>query len=203
MIPLLVLRMIVSLVLLALSLKNKGTQTVRIETGDERRPLCFSQIQFFSWRADFSRIPVRDHYWCIQKKGFPPAEEVFIRTAGIILEGVQGIYYGDFSKNGTLPGEKRDPLAETAEYYVRNIAASMVIEFYETLMREATTEKGFFTAAGSFTHEARKFAAEKPIILIEDDRLRDFARIVESMVAAEERHISMKVLPLSVRLAAR
>ena len=63
----------------------------------------------------------------------------------------------------------------------------MVLEFYAAMLKCPSLEKGYFITTGSFSHAARKFASGKPLVLIDGERLMDFARIAESIDAAQER----------------
>ncbi len=81
----------------------------------------------------------------------------------------------------------RTSLVCCRKYYVRKIPLSMVREFYAAMLREPALEKGYFITTGSFSYAARKFASDKPLTLIDGERLMDFARIAESIDAAKER----------------
>ena len=62
----------------------------------------------------------------------------------------------------------------------------MVLEFYSAMLKWPSLEKGYFITTGSFSEEARKFAVDKPLVLIDGEGLADFARIAESTDAAQE-----------------
>ena len=79
----------------------------------------------------------------------------------------------------------RTSLVCCKKYYVRKIPLSMVFEFYTAMLRASSLEKGYFITTGSFSQEARKFASDKPLVLIDGERLMDFARIAESIDAAK------------------
>jgi len=81
----------------------------------------------------------------------------------------------------------RTSLVCCKKYYVRKIPLSMVLEFYVAMLKGPSLEKGYFITTGSFSHEARKFALDKPLVLIDGERLMDFARIAESIDAARGR----------------
>jgi len=86
-----------------------------------------------------------------------------------------------------LKRDARTSLVCCKKYYVRKIPHSMVLEFFETMLKSPSLEKGYFITTGSFSQEARKFASDKPLVLIDGESLMDFARIAESIDAAQER----------------
>ena len=114
-------------------------------------------------------------------------------------EYVMGLFQKlDYSPegNGALDDEYADLRLKRAartslvcckKYYVRKIPLSMVLEFYAAMLKWPSLEKGYFITTGSFSHEARKFASDKPLVLIDGERLMDFARIAESIDATRER----------------
>jgi restriction system protein len=65
------------------------------------------------------------------------------------------------------------------------VSLVMLSEFYDVMSKEPALDKGYFITTGSFSHEARKFASDKPLVLIDGERLMDFARIAESIDAAK------------------
>lgn len=73
------------------------------------------------------------------------------------------------------------------KYYVRKVPLSMLLEFYKAIIREPDLEKGYFITTGFFSREARKFASEKQLELIDGVKLMDFVRIADSINAAEEK----------------
>ena len=83
-----------------------------------------------------------------------------------------------------LKRDARTSLVCCKKYYVRKIPLSMVLEFYSAMLKWPLLEKGYFITTGSFSDEARKFASDKPLVLIDGERLTDFARIAESIDAA-------------------
>ena len=113
-------------------------------------------------------------------------------------EYVMGLFQKlDYSPegNGILDDEYADLRLKRAartslvcckKYYVRKIPLSMVLEFYSAMLKWPSLEKGYFITTGSFSEEARKFASDKPLVLIDGERLTDFARIAESIDAARE-----------------
>ena len=85
-----------------------------------------------------------------------------------------------------LKRANRTSLVCCKKYYVRKIPLSMVLEFYSAMLKWPSLEKGYFITTGSFSDEARKFAFDKPLVLIDGERLTDFARIAESIDAVRE-----------------
>jgi restriction system protein len=55
------------------------------------------------------------------------------------------------------------------------------------MIRERSIERGYFISTGTFTQEARRFAEDKPLVLIDGDRLMDLVRIAESVDVSQER----------------
>jgi len=108
-----------------------------------------------------------------------------------------------FSKLGYSIDSKNDPLEAGADlkisrddktslvrcrkYYVRKVPFAMLNEFCGAVDAEPSLEKGYFITTGFFTREAEKFAAGKPIELIDGKRLMDFVRIADSIDSVQER----------------
>ena len=63
----------------------------------------------------------------------------------------------------------------------------MVLEFYEAIIREPALDKGYFITTGFFSREAKKFASDKQLELIDGVKLMAFVRIADSIDAAEEK----------------
>jgi restriction system protein len=86
-----------------------------------------------------------------------------------------------------LKRDGRLSIVRCKKYYVRKVPLSMVLEFYKALSGEPDLEKGYFITTGFFSKEARKFASEKQLELIDGAKLMDFVRIADSIDAAEEK----------------
>jgi len=96
----------------------------------------------------------------------------------------------DEQSEGTDLKVKRDgrlSMVRCKKYYVKKVSLLMLNEFYEAISREPSLDKGYFITTGSFSHEARKFASDKPLVLIDGERLMDFARIAKSIDASHAR----------------
>lgn len=110
---------------------------------------------------------------------------------------------GLFEKLGYLPADKRGlndgrtdlklkrdgrlSIVRCKKYYVRKVPLSMVLEFYKVIIMEPDVEKGYFITTGFFSREARKFASERKLELIDGVKLMDFVRIADSINAAEKK----------------
>ncbi len=86
-----------------------------------------------------------------------------------------------------LERDGRRSIVRCKKYYVRKVPHSMVLEFYKAISRESSLEKGYFITTGFFSREAKKFASDKQLELIDGVKLMDFVRIADSIDAAVEK----------------
>ncbi|MFZ2198578.1 MAG: restriction endonuclease [Thermodesulfovibrionales bacterium] len=149
----------------AVALILKSNKKQRGSSADERKSL--SGLRELSWK-DFNEYITglfeKLGYFLVDKKGM--------------------------NEEGTDLKLKRDgrlSIVRCKKYYVRKVPLSMVLEFYKTIGREPELEKGYFITTGFFSREARKFASEKQLELIDGVKLMDFVRIADSIDAAEEK----------------
>ena len=188
---------------LGYSLRGKGVLTSVIH-GDEEMFLLiyalFGKLSYF-YSGVFFLISVAGFIW-----GSTSKERPFIEGRRSLSdlkelswmefrEYVMGLFQKlDYSPEGNsilddeyadlrLKRAARTSLVCCKKYYVRKIPLSMVLEFYSAMLKWPLLEKGYFITTGSFSDEARKFASDKPLVLIDGERLTDFARIAESIDA--------------------
>ena len=131
---------------------------------DERK--SFSNLQELSWK-DFKEYITG----LFQKLGYSLADNRGLNNERTDLK---------------LKRDGRLSIVRCKKYYVRKVTLSMVFEFYKAMSREPALEKGYFITTGFFSREAKKFASDKQLELIDGVKLMDFVRIADSIDAAEE-----------------
>jgi restriction system protein len=201
-----VIGIILTLVFFSLGyfLRGKGAPTPVIRGDDEVFLLIyalFGKLSYF-YSGIFFLISIAGFIWVStrEKKPFIEGRRSLSDLKELswteFREYVTGLFQKlDYSPegNGILDDEYADLRLKRAartslvccrKYYVRKIPLSMVLEFYSAMLKWPSLEKGYFITTGSFSDEARKFASDKPLVLIDGERLTDFARIAESIDAA-------------------
>ncbi len=68
-------------------------------------------------------------------------------------------------------------LVQCKNYRVSKVSLSMVRDFYGAMNANLNFEVGYFITTGMFTLEARHFAEDKPIELIDGAKLMDYVRL--------------------------
>lgn len=153
--------------ILKLNKKKKGSLT------DERKSL--SDLRELSWK-DFNEYITG----LFKKLGYSPADKRGLNEGRTDLK---------------LKRDGRLSIVRCKKYYVRKVPLSMVLEFYKVIIREPDLEKGYFITTGFFSREARKFASEKKLELIDGVKLMDFVRIADSIDAAAEEKSAIQNSP--------
>jgi restriction system protein len=200
--------LIISLALLVLSyyLKEKGAQASM--QGEDANSLVYMLFGKFSQLYSgiiFLISAVALILKSIKKKSESSADESkslsslrelswkdFNEHITVLFEklGYSGVDSRGPDKERTDLKLKRDgrlSIVRCKKYYVRKVPLSMVLEFHKALSGEPDLEKGYFITTGFFSREARKFASEKQLELIDGAKLMDFVRIADSIDAAERK----------------
>lgn len=199
-----VLGIILSLVFFALGhyLRVNDAHISGIQ-GDDAGYTLFGKFSFF-YAGVFSLISIASFIWSStrQKKPLIIEERKSLSDLKALSWGEFREYVmGFFQELGYTLKSETDVQAEGADlkvqrdgrvlmvrckkYYVKKVSLLMLNEFYDAMSKEPSLEKGYFITTGSFSHEARKFASDKPLVLIDGDKLMDFARIAKSIDAAK------------------
>lgn len=71
----------------------------------------------------------------------------------------------------------RTSLVQCKNYRVSKVSLSMVRDFYGAMNANLNFEAGYFITTGMFTLEAKHFADDKPIELIDGAKLMDYVRL--------------------------
>jgi restriction system protein len=71
-------------------------------------------------------------------------------------------------------------LVQCKQYRVSKVSLSMVRDFYGAMNANLNFEAGYFIITGMFTLEARHFADDKPIELIDGAKLMDYVRLASA-----------------------
>lgn len=74
----------------------------------------------------------------------------------------------------------RTSFVQCKKYQTSKVSLSMVRDFYGAMNSNLNFESGYFITTGIFTLEAKHFAEDKPIELIDGSKLMDYVRITES-----------------------
>ena len=204
-----VIGLIISLVLFALGyyLRGNDSYTSRTQVDSEAFILIYALLGKLSYfySGIFFLISIAVFVWnSAGKKSLMPEERNALSDLKELSwsefrEYVVGLFQKlDFytESKGTrddqyadlrLKKAARTSLVCCRKYYVGKIPLSMVSEFYAAMLKEPALEKGYFITTGSFSHDARKFAADKPLVLIDGEKLMEFVKITESIASAKER----------------
>ena len=168
----------------AVALILKSNKKKRGALADERKSL--SDLRELSWK-DFKEYIMG----LFEKLGYSLVDNRGLNDEGTDLK---------------LKRDGRLSIVRCKKYYVRKVPLSMVLEFYNAMSREPDLEKGYFITTGFFSREARKFASDKQLELIDGVKFMDFVRIADSIDAAEEKSAMQNSLEdglaISVRCAA-
>jgi restriction system protein len=76
--------------------------------------------------------------------------------------------------------EDRISLVQCKNYRVNKVTLSMVRDFYGAMNANLNFEVGYFITTGIFTLDAKHFAEDKPIELVDGARLIDYVRMATS-----------------------
>jgi len=149
----------------AAALILKSNKKKRGSSDDERKSL--SSLRELSWK-DFNEYITG-----------------LFEKLGYFLVGKKGM-----NEEGTDLKLKRDgrlSIVRCKKYYVRKVPLSMVLEFYKAMRIEPALEKGYFITTGFYSREAKKYASDKQLELIDGIKFMAFVRIAYSIDAAEEK----------------
>jgi len=76
--------------------------------------------------------------------------------------------------------DNRTSLVQCKNYRTSKVTLSMVRDFYGAMNADLNFEAGYFITTGIFTLEAKHFAEDKPIELIDGSRLMEYVNMAES-----------------------
>ncbi len=190
-------------------LKSKGLQ-YDLSGGNEVHLADYALYGKFSYISSgiLLLISASFYFWNSirkRKEGFPGAKKSLSDLQELSWREFEEYIWTLFSKLGfsmngngdhepvdagadlILKRDGRISIVRCRKYYIRRVPLSMVSEFYMVLRAEPFLEKGYFITTGSFSPEAKIFAAGKPIELIDGERLMDFVRIADSIDSVQER----------------
>ncbi|CAN5701148.1 hypothetical protein BH11PAT2_BH11PAT2_05480 [soil metagenome] len=127
------------------------------------------------WRSDQDMI-----YWL---RGMSPKEfeeyiaELF-RRLGYKAEAVGKAYDGGIDVIAEKDGIKH--YIQCKKYITSQVPVSAIRDFYGAIAGRATTGQAYFITTNGFTLEAKRFAEDKPIELIDQYRLLDYINIAKN-----------------------
>jgi restriction system protein len=84
----------------------------------------------------------------------------------------------------------RTSLVQCKNYRISKVSLSMVRDFYGAMNANLNFEAGYFITTGMFTLEARNFAYDKPIELIDGAKLMDYVRLGSAKEAPPGKPVS-------------
>lgn len=85
--------------------------------------------------------------------------------------------------------EGRTSFVQCKKYQTSKVSLSMVRDFYGAMNANLNFESGYFITTGIFTLEAKHFAEDKPIELIDGSKLMDYVRMTESQEMPQRQSI--------------
>jgi len=88
--------------------------------------------------------------------------------------------------------DSRTSLVQCKNYKSSKVTLSMVRDFYGAMNANLNFEAGYFITTGIFTLEAKHFAEDKPIELIDGSRLMEYVNMAESKQTSQPRPDSKK-----------
>ncbi len=90
--------------------------------------------------------------------------------------------------------EGKTSLIQCKNYRVSKVSLSMVRDFYGAMNANLNFQTGYFITTGIFTLEAKTFAEDKPIELIDGARLMDYVQIGDVKPVSQEKPVKKDVV---------
>lgn len=81
-------------------------------------------------------------------------------------------------------------LVQCKNYRVSKVSLSMVRDFYGAMNANLNFEAGYFITTGMFTLEAKHFADDKPIELVDGAKLMDYVRLTSEKESPQRKPVS-------------
>ena len=115
---------------------------------------------------------------------------IFVRL-GYSVEVTGG--FNDGGIDVVVKKDSKTSLVQCKNYRASKVTLSMVRDFYGAMNANLNFEAGYFITTGIFTLEAKHFAEDKHIELIDGSRLMEYVNMASSKETSQPRPMSKKM----------